>query len=144
MHGLPQHEQVLVKVGRNVAEIDELLAPLIREIWIAGIQTEESCQEFRDGEGEAWILFWNVTGFRRFLKAVTTEKDSPLYKRIVKNADDPRTNWRCQLDMDDLNRDREATKIVVRLSPALFFPQSDIPALVTLLKKYNRRQKALS
>ena len=54
-HSTRRHPTVLVEVGDMKEEIDEMIAPLIREICLAGMATAMSCQEeYRD---TAWIEF---------------------------------------------------------------------------------------
>lgn len=53
-----KHRQVTVRVGPWCEEIDEQIAPLIREMWIAGIETSMSCQ---DGWGKVWLQFHELS-----------------------------------------------------------------------------------
>jgi len=63
-----KHRAVVVCVGNMKEEIDEQLAPLIRESWKAGIQTIMSCQE--TDPGLAWIDFESVNDLVKFLNIV--------------------------------------------------------------------------
>lgn len=56
-----RHRQVRVTRGDWVADVDELLAPLIRGLWSAGIETVMSCQDFVDGGRPGFA----VVGFAR-------------------------------------------------------------------------------
>jgi hypothetical protein len=78
----PPHKQVLVEVGDMAAEVDEGLAPLIRELWRAGIHTTMSCQENRPGI--AWIQFASAPDAEEFLSMVGEYEDGidSLYSRI--------------------------------------------------------------
>lgn len=63
-----RHATLVVKVGDQKEEIDEMIAPLIRELWIAGISTAMSCQEeYRE---TAWIEFHFIDELERFLNIV--------------------------------------------------------------------------
>lgn len=43
------HRAIRVCVGEMDELIDEEIAPLIRELWLAGIETHMSCQEAPEG-----------------------------------------------------------------------------------------------
>ena len=78
-----EHKTVLVRVGGNEEQIDAEIAPLIAEIWRAGIETVMSCQD--SPAGFVWIEFPSDMDARLFLDAVTEYEDGPdtLYNRIA-------------------------------------------------------------
>jgi len=61
------HKFVRVTHGNMSADIDELIAPLIKTMWEADIITAESCQGY---EGIASIYFDGVEHPRKFLEMV--------------------------------------------------------------------------
>jgi hypothetical protein len=77
------HETVRVRVGDMDAEIDKDIAPLIREIWEAGIVSCNSCQE--NEPGIVWIEFMTPTDAERFVNIVAEYEDGidTLYNRIT-------------------------------------------------------------
>jgi len=46
-----EHPQVFVQVGHRMGNVDEKVAPLIRELWRLGFDTIGSCQAGRTGKG---------------------------------------------------------------------------------------------
>lgn len=80
---MTDHEQARVRVGDWEAEVDLEIAPLIEEIWKAGLWTWNSCQNCV--EGRVWIQFSHVEDGQRFLEIVAAEYDPDpwsLYQRI--------------------------------------------------------------
>ena len=80
---MPKHKTVHVKVGLFEAEIDEEIAPLIEEIWKAGMGTTNSCQE--NQPDVAWIEFYSSIDAAEFLDVVAGEYSDEfdsLYNRI--------------------------------------------------------------
>jgi len=55
------------------ADIDTLIADLIRECWRLGIDTSECCQE--EGHGMARVGFLTLTDMERFYEVVTRKDD---------------------------------------------------------------------
>jgi hypothetical protein len=76
------HKTVLVKWDGYEARVDEGIAPLIKEIWKAGIFTLLSCEENRPGI--MWIEFASAIEAKAFLNIVARyEEDiNSLYNRI--------------------------------------------------------------
>jgi hypothetical protein len=70
-----KHPQVLVTEGEASAYVDVEMAPLIRELWRAGIATNASCQE-HEGTGKAWIEFKDPDTARQFLNRVVQQDAS--------------------------------------------------------------------
>ncbi len=102
----PHHRQVTVQVGDWQAEIDEGIAPLIQEIWRAGIETFMSCQQ--DFHGWIWIQFADVKNAVAFLNVVApyeeaTEGPDTLYSRMHHWFPNhgPISNWLYELDVQD-------------------------------------------
>lgn len=79
-----EHETVLVREGDMEAEIDVKIAPLVREVWKAGIETNMSCQE--DGFGLVWLEFPGEKELLSFLAIVVNryeEGRDSVYNRSV-------------------------------------------------------------
>lgn len=78
-----KHRTVKVQVGGMEAEIDEEIAPLIRELWKAGIDTLNCCQENRPGI--IWVQFATAEDTAAFLDIVAEYDEEPdgLYARIT-------------------------------------------------------------
>jgi len=64
------HKTVHVQHGGEAAEIDELIAPLILELWKAEIPTCQSCQDSPCGSGFFWLQFDEQGALERFLNMV--------------------------------------------------------------------------
>jgi len=77
-----QHKTVSVKWDGVEARVDRSIAPLIKEIWKAGIFTLNSCQENRPGI--IWIAFFSVLDAEAFLNIVARYEEGidTLYNRI--------------------------------------------------------------
>ena len=65
------HPQVVVTVGARTALVDAGLAPLIEQLWRAGIDTRQSC-EAHSATGKVWISFPTATDAELFLNAVVS------------------------------------------------------------------------
>jgi hypothetical protein len=72
----PIHPQVLVEHEGSTAYVDQELAPLIKELWRAGIATNASCQE-HEGTNKVWIEFGQPDDARRFLNRALPQDSSP-------------------------------------------------------------------
>jgi len=95
LHHNRKHAAVLVQVGSWKAEIDMAIAPLIREMWIAGIETSMSCQE--DADGKVWIEFPDLHDLVKFLN-ITAQYEAgavTLYNRMnyLLPLSDPSLAW---------------------------------------------------
>ncbi len=98
-----KHRTVPVRIGPWHADIDEAIAPLIREMWIAGIETEMSCQQ--DGFGKVWISFTELADLVRFLNIVAEYEvgATTLYNRMNPRLrlDDMNLAWEYEMFVDD-------------------------------------------
>jgi len=101
---MPKHRAVIVEVGVWREEIDEALAPLVREIWLAGIETMMSCQEVEPGI--AWIEFPAVEELLRCLNLVTRFEPgvNTFYHRIHHQLVGPMSApvWEYRFDLSDI------------------------------------------
>ena len=95
-----RHPGVVVRVGETAEVIDAAIAPLIREMWVAGIPTLMSCQE--TDPGRAWIEFEEVEHLARFLGVVTRYEAGAdaLYNRVAHewSGDATVPGWHYQLN----------------------------------------------
>lgn len=67
------HQQVIVAHEAKRAEIDASIAPLILEIWRAGIDTWQSCER-HSRTGKVWIAFETAADAEAFLDAALLSK----------------------------------------------------------------------
>jgi hypothetical protein len=151
------HEQIRIKHGDLEADVDAGLAPLILEIWKAGITTTMSCEENRPGW--AWIDFLTAEDAEHFLSSVARYDANmySLYNRIAQ-AWDPPTGavegcWEYTLTVNDMAVSQvEIEDGVIKesctdpsdflISVSIRFPRSDLPMLLRNLTAYNRLQTA--
>ena len=138
------HPTIPVTYNNEQVEIDEALAPLITEIWKAGIGTWMSCQETEIGI--AWIEFDSVDDLSKFVNIVISydvHPDSP-YNRIEWNSNHlgaALPDWEFRFNLMDIT-DPDSTRIVggkVDFVPAVgaYFPHEDIDMMVAKLREYN-------
>jgi hypothetical protein len=153
-----KHPAVNLEVGSWSAEIDLEIAPLIEQIWIAGIETYMSCQE--DGWGKVWIAFHELEDLVRFLNAVAEYQSGPdtLYNRMNPNlrCEDPDLEWIYDMHPDDLAFlegdpcGEESTEPRYEGSPDFFFtfsvrfPPSDLPTVLERMQRFNSAANSLS
>jgi len=149
-----KHKAVYVRVGDQEAEIDAAIAPLIREMWEAGIETVMSCQE--DGNGLVWIEFPSEEDLANFLDMVADYDPDPnaLYNRIVHDftgAIDP--EWIIEVSPVDfgaewLTDDDDNTVDISHSGTtdlgfwySVRFPPSDLPVVLKRVRRYNRSRR---
>lgn len=154
------HRTVHVKQGEMEADIDTAIAPLIQEVWKAGIVTTLSCQENLDGM--AWIEFLTTHDAADFLDAVATdysEELESLYNRIRRGFDPIGTGdfpwWRFSATPWDTsvnewvaeNGDSEEESLAAphfEFHLGIRFPTDDIPTLVERMRHFNRSERGRS
>ena len=138
------HPAVFVEFGELREEIDVKIAPLILEIWKAGIQTMMSCQE-TDPE-TAWIEFDSPEDLLRFLNLVTEHEVGVdvLYNRVNPQlrGDQSLPSWEFLVNFLDLCEDTEDQKdlgmVDFEMTIGAYFPHADIPVLLARLQTFNR------
>lgn len=150
----PHHPQVVIQHGDQEAEVDEGIAPLILELWKAGIDTMMSCQ---DNNGRVWLAFpdpVDATGFLNLAADFDTDVHS-LYNALGAGEYEPedwenfRENraWHYQaspidygagLGDDDELYDRGYRDFGFHIS--IRFPQQDYPVVLARLKAWNERR----
>ncbi len=148
-----KHRTVRVSVGEMEADIDEEIVPLVRELWRAGIETVNSCQENRPGI--IWIQFATTDDAANFLDIVAEyeEGEDTLYNRAMGRWDGgefPASDWDYAALPEDrglvegFTEDDEVEEWHEGLTDAFFsvsvrFPRSDFPAVLARMARYNRR-----
>jgi hypothetical protein len=140
-----RHPTVSVEVGNRKEEIDEMIAPLVRELWVAGLSTAMSCQEeFRE---TAWIEFFVVEDLEKFINIVAEYDVSShsMYARISGTACTLAgvKSWSYSLSPIELGNDRGEQDHIVNFgfTANVYIPHADIPTLVERLVAYNRRSE---
>jgi hypothetical protein len=144
---------------KETVEIDELLAPLIRELWDADIETVSCCQDAGDSSdpsdadlphirkrmewnaGYAYIDFPGEAEVCAFLDAVASAglRDA-FYDRMthwaVPGAWRKTANF-FNFNFDEVTQPSQFSLFIIQVS----FPQTDIDEIVQRLRRYNRRSK---
>jgi hypothetical protein len=153
-----KHKQVHLQWNDWESDVDEGIAPLILELWKAGILTSLSCEENR--RELMWIMFPDAFCAQDFLNIVAKyEEDSEsLYQRI-KNGwtrhrkDDAPGTWEYDVGIDDYSvelivDDEENIAEEVCTGPADFvfglsvrFPKTDYPVLLERMRKFNQKKR---
>jgi hypothetical protein len=143
------HRAVRLRVGEWEADIDVGIAPLIRELWKAGIETCISCQE--DGRGRVWIGFRSLDGLKRFLDSVMVYEDGvdTLYNHILDNWDGDLSapKWQIDIAPDDLGLgfdDEEEWhdgEVCIDFSFHVRFPPCDLPVVLKRMRRHNARAR---
>lgn len=146
-----KHRTVKVQVGEMQADIDEEIAPLIRELWKAGIDTFNSCQENRPGI--VWVQFATADDAARFLNVVTEYDEEPdgLYARVTGRWDGcehsappweydalPEDLGLVETFLDDEIDEWHEGEVEFRFTMSVRFPRSDFPAVLARMSRYNQ------
>lgn len=160
------HKTTRITVGDKSADIDVEIAPLVKEIWKAGItDTYGSCQE--GSRGRVHIQFLGCEALCAFLNIVGnhTVANRGMCERMVHPYYDPDCflprKWWYRVTVDDWEveavtpeTDPDAPKpqegyITVRYNGIpdfvvisnVYFPKSDLPAVLKHLQEHNRKKK---
>jgi hypothetical protein len=139
-----RHPEVLVDVEDRKERIDEMIAPLVREIWLADIRTVMSCQE--TDRGVAWIEFAAVDDLARFLNVVAPYEEAAdtVYDRVASHLCVPAPDglWEyTPIPHDGGSGDRdplEGDPVDFDFTAGAYLPQSDIPQVLTRLVAHNQ------
>jgi hypothetical protein len=151
------HKTVKVQVGDREADIDEQIAPLIEEVWKAGIETVGSCQESRPGIN--CVGFATAADAEKFLDIVTEyeENINSMYNRITDrwwSEEEERLTplWEYDVYPDDLGVTRTFIGDNViddshdgvpnfLFSVTIRFPRTDYPVLLRRMVRHNRARR---
>jgi hypothetical protein len=149
------HPTIHIKYHGEEADIDEQIAPLILEMWKAGIETCNSCQN--EPNGWIWIQFASSWGMETFLTAIADYSPNvgSLYDRMLHGYDrisGPRVGqWRYETIIVDIATDEYGRPIkdvqgICDEPPAFMvllsvnFPKTDLPEVIKRMKRFNRQQ----
>lgn len=135
------HKQVRVRVGHREADVDEGIAELIEQLWLADIGTGLSCEE--NQPGIVWIAFDSPRDARRFL-TIAVKHDSgidSLYQRAIDSE------WQYDIHLDDYalygeDFDQHLGRTEFVFSVSIRFPRTDMPVLLERLKRHNFRRSS--
>jgi hypothetical protein len=114
--GTTGHKTVKVILGHEI-DIDVKLAPLIRQVWDARLETNQCCQEYRPGE--ACIELHGTSDVEEFLFV----------------AQKP---YKVELEMWDEGEEGEQRP---RVRLLVFIPTEDIQSLVKAFERYNTKSR---
>lgn len=137
------HKQVCVRVGHREADVDEGIAELIEQLWLADIGTGLSCEE--NQPGIAWIDFDTPRDARRFLTIVVKYESGAdsLYKRATESE------WQYDIHLADYamfgeDFDQHPGRTEFCFSVSIRFPRTDMPVLLERLKRHNLRRATMN
>lgn len=150
------HRTLHVQHGDMEADIDEEIAPLVLEMWKAGIDTFMSCQS--NPSGWVWIQFseqWAATKFLNIVGVDDGNVDS-IHDRILhgyrskgwESGDWQSSEWRYQVVVDDWSMEEieveDGVFVDVCMGPPDFvilfcihFPVADLATVHGLLQAHN-------
>lgn len=148
-----RHETARVEWGGHSAEIDRAIAPLILEIWKAGIRTANSCED-NVPRGFIWIQFPTAQDAERFLSIIGEYEDEEpapsRYRRMMGEGEWP-DEWRYAVGLEDWAVDHEADadgwivekrtqdRPTLRLWVSIRFPSADCEWVTQRITDYNAR-----
>jgi hypothetical protein len=137
------HRTVPVEHAGLAAEIDTAIAPLVLEVWRAGLRTVNSCQD--NPRGYVWLEFESLGDATRFLDlavepaGVGSEGVTDLYHRAFREG--PGAFWplsrRLWLYKVLPRNIGQAGTVQADFLLSVRFPQTDLPALLDRLRAHN-------
>jgi hypothetical protein len=144
----PLHPQTRIEYSGRAADVDVEIAPLILELWRAGLWTSLSCQEGVDGR--VWIGFAHASALEEFLRVLFPERDDAiesLYNRAVGGIEPDEWEafreeraWRYRLHAEDaLEDDATTTRSDIYLAADVHFPRRDLDEVLARLHRHNAR-----
>lgn len=149
-----RHKAILVRWEDEEAWIDEELAPLILELWKAGIGTVNSCQENRPGW--VWIEFYDTSHAVAFINIVARYEEGiqTFYNRIrqawVPREGELEEAWEYSVHPIDMAvydisvDDRYIEESCSGPSAFIFslsirFPRPDLPLILKRVRQHNKQ-----
>lgn len=142
-----RHPTVVVEVDDRKEMIDELIAPLVREAWLAGIRTVMSCQE--TDPGVAWIEFAEVDDLVRFLTIVAPYERGAdtTYDRVVSHLCFPVPDglWEYTLTPHDRGGsgdedEPDGSAVDFYFTAGAYMSHSDVPLVLARLVAHNQER----
>lgn len=138
------HPTTTISHEGMTAEVDEMIAPLILNLWRLGINTDLSCQD-NVPDKWVWIMFSSANDAEYFLAIAAKEFNSDpesLYNRIRQQWECNSECWKYSAHPRDLNVDcfetgdnsideepYEDSSPEFLFSISVRFPQSDLSAV---------------
>lgn len=155
MKNREEHVMVPVEWKGGAVPIDAGIAPLIQELWKAGLFTMNSCEENRPGW--MWIEFLDVNAAEGFLDIVARYEDhmDSLYNRIRQAWSPTEGELQGEWEYDAHPSDWAVEETEVEdgyieeccdgpsqftFSLSIRFPRSDFPVLLERMREYNNRK----
>lgn len=145
-----KHRQVWIEVeGWDQAYIDEGIAPLIEEMWRAGIATWMSCED--NPAGYIWLVFEHQVHLEKFLNIVRLRRRGPgvpldaLQHNYGVGVPYRHDQWVYRLHVDDdgsyshrtWNRLKVGREPDFQIRFNLHFPCTQLPEVMARLKEHN-------
>jgi hypothetical protein len=148
-----KHKTIRIVYGDQEADVDKQIAPLVKEMWKAGIETYQSCQD--SPPGWVWIQFMSSHELERFLSIIGDYEAAlgSLHDRMRHSYDrlaGPQVGqWRYVVVADDLAIDEVDTEAgdvqEICVGPpnfmlliAVHFPHTDLAEVRRRMKRFNR------
>src|SRR5512135_1412524 len=143
---MTEHRQVRIRINGWDARVDEGIAPLIREMWQAGLHTVMSCQNQGKMPGftcdVTWLYLW--PGFaQRFLSIVASATLQGDLQDLHDGQDlhDRMYDAPCEEEEGMWWRYAALAEPVgdsVLLMASIRFPTTDLPRVTQIMRAYNR------
>jgi hypothetical protein len=159
------HRQTHIRHADREADVDEKLAPLILELWRAGIDTMRSCQR-HSATRKVWITFAEAVGAETFLNIVSGSNRDGRRQKWARRESwyfgqyDPDSGpltpdawsplnpagWEFHASVDDDSLSDDGDRWVAddpafRIEIAVLFPARDLEAVTKAVRAWNRRQR---
>jgi hypothetical protein len=139
-NGGPHHKVVDLEYHGNKVKIDTKIAPLISELWKAGINTSNSCED-NVPANFVWVEFPGV-GMHNFMTILSVYggQKSDIYNHIVGNGSDM-TDWIYSTNVHDMNEDNDSDSDTddfdAKIYMSVRFPIKDLNEVYALVKQSN-------
>jgi hypothetical protein len=144
-----EHKTVELKHNRLKVEIDQKIAPLIREIWKSSIDTINSCEN-NIPENYIWIQFPSAQDFEKFIKIIFENNgtdDSEFMsclERLTNHQYNPtlENRWIIDINFEDnlFNYETEETNETceqIDIEISVRFPEKDLDFVYNKFLEYN-------
>jgi len=143
------HSTVPIQWDGKSAKVDAKIAPLVLEMWRAGIETYQSCQS--NPPGWVWLQFEASQDLERFLTILARHiGDDNVSRRMefgYNRPDGPNgKHWWYRVVAEDISlEDLPTDSRVPRCEPPLFalllnvhFPRTDLEKVFQALREHNQ------